>query len=267
MLDVADNHYKHLRKKSQAKTAIPTQALQIFYNLTVSAPLLLSTESIDTRFPVCYTLNNSIGQFVTLLSVNKTRLFVDGRSMRSFCFGCELRPFFFWRDLMNKKVRFLVYGALIAALYVALTHLQNLLIPGSATWAIQFRVSEALCILAFFTPAAIPGLTIGCFLFNLSFAMALPLDFLIGSLATLLATGGMYLFRRITVRGIPVLGLLLPGIFNGALVGWELSVYIGGGFWLNALYVAIGEIAVLLTLGTALYYAMKQHGLANRLFG
>lgn len=168
---------------------------------------------------------------------------------------------------MNKKTRFIVYSALIAALYIALTHLQNLLIPGSATWAIQFRVSEALCVLAFFTPTAIPGLTIGCFLFNLSFAMALPLDFLIGSLATLLATGGMFLSRRLTVRGIPILGLLLPGIFNCVLVGWELSVYVGGGFWLNALYVAMGELAVLLTLGTTLYYIMKRRGLANRLFG
>lgn len=168
---------------------------------------------------------------------------------------------------MNKKIRFIVYSALIAALYVAVTHLQNMLVPGSATWAIQFRVSEAFCILAFFTPAAIPGLAIGCLLFNLTFAMALPLDFLVGTLATVLATGGMYLTRRILVRGLPLLGLLLPGVFNGLLVGWELSVYIGGGFWLNALYVTIGEVAVLLTLGTALYYAMKRRGLANRLFG
>ena len=161
----------------------------------------------------------------------------------------------------------IAHGALLAALYVALTHLQNLLIPGSATWAIQFRASEALCVLAFFTPAAIPGLTIGCLLFNVSYAMALPLDFLVGSLATLLATGGMYLSRRITVKGLPVLGLLLPALCNGLLVGWELSVYIGGGFWLNALYVAIGEVAVLLTLGSGLYYAVNSRGLDKRLFG
>ena len=161
----------------------------------------------------------------------------------------------------------IAHGALLAALYVALTHLQNLLIPGSATWAIQFRASEALCVLAFFTPAAIPGLTIGCLLFNVSYAMALPLDFLVGSLATLLATGGMYLSRRITVKGLPVLGLLLPALCNGLLVGWELSVYIGGGFWLNALYVAIGEVAVLLTLGSGMYYAVNSRGLDKRLFG
>ena len=176
-------------------------------------------------------------------------------------------PIFFFGEIIMKKSRFLAYGALIAALYVALTHLQNALIPGSATWAIQFRASEALCVLALFTPAAIPGLTIGCLLFNISFAGALPLDFAIGSLATLLATAGMYGLRKLTVKGYPLLAMLLPAISNAFLVGWELSVYIGGGFWLNALYVAIGEAAVLLTLGTALFYALRSRNLDKRLFG
>ena len=70
---------------------------------------------------------------------------------------------------MNQKTRNITHAALIGAMYFALTHLQNLLVPNSATWAIQFRASEALCVLALFTPAAIPGLTIGCLLFNLSF--------------------------------------------------------------------------------------------------
>ena len=164
------------------------------------------------------------------------------------------------------KNRFLTQGAMIAALYVALTCLQNFLIPGSASWAIQFRASEALCVLAFFTPAAIPGLSLGCMLFNLSFAGALPLDFLVGTLATVLATGGMYLSRRIKIKTYPLLGLTFPAVTNAVLVGWELDFYIGGGFWLNALYVAIGELAVLLTLGTALYYAMTTRKLHTRLF-
>lgn len=158
---------------------------------------------------------------------------------------------------MKNNTKNLTYAALIAALYVALTYLQNALLPGSASWAIQFRASEALCVLALFTPAAIPGLTIGCLLFNVSFSGALPLDFLLGSLASFLAAGGMYLTRRVTVKGYPLLAMLLPAISNASLVGWELSVYIGGGFWLNALYVAIGEAAVLLTLGTALFYALR----------
>ena len=168
---------------------------------------------------------------------------------------------------MRKKTKFLAYGALLAALYVALTYLQNFLIPNSTNWAIQFRASEALCVLALFTPAAIPGLTIGCLLFNISSAGALPLDFLVGSLATALATAGMYLTRKCQLGGYPLLALLLPGIFNGLLVGWELSVYIGGGFWINCLYVAIGETAVLLTLGSALLYAIRGRDLDRRLFG
>ena len=166
-----------------------------------------------------------------------------------------------------KKSRFITQGALLAALYVVLTHLQNILIPDSASFAIQFRASEALCVLALFTPAAIPGLTIGCLLFNISFAGALPLDFLVGSLATLLATAGMYALRKLTVKGYPIVAMLLPAICNAFLVGWELSVYIGGAFWLNALYVAIGEAAVLLTLGTALYYSLRTRNLDSRLFG
>jgi uncharacterized membrane protein len=185
--------------------------------------------------------------------------FVCGRGLRSlFCFG---------EIMMNKKTRMLAHGALLAALYVVLTYLQEFLIPNSANWAIQFRASEALCVLGFFTPAAIPGLTVGCLLFNISNAAALPLDFVLGTLASLLAVGGMYLTRRVTVKGYPLPGMLLPGLANGLLVGWELTVYIGGSFWLNALYVAIGEIAVLLTLGSLLYSALKTRGLDQRLFG
>ena len=168
---------------------------------------------------------------------------------------------------MHEKSRYLTHAALMAALYVALTYFQNLLLPGSATWAIQFRVSEALCVLALFTPAAIGGLSVGCLLFNLSYSAALPLDFLVGTLATALACSSMYLTRKITFRKLPLVSLMMPAIFNGLLVGWELAVYIGGGFWLNALYVAIGEAAVLLILGSALYRVMLSRGLAIRLFG
>lgn len=162
---------------------------------------------------------------------------------------------------MTKRTRFVAHGALIAALYVALTYLQNFLLPGTTSMAIQFRFSEALCVLAFFTPAAIPGLTLGCLIFNVSYSHTLPLDFLLGTLATFLAVGGMYLTRRWTVRGYPLLGMLLPAITNGILVGWEISVYVGGALWLNGLYVAIGEGVVLLTAGTALLYAIKSRHL------
>ena len=168
---------------------------------------------------------------------------------------------------MRNKAKNLTYGALIAAVYVTLAHLQNFLLPGSASAMIQVRIAEVLCIFAFFTPAAIPGLTLGTLLFNLTFAQALPLDFLLGSLATLLATVCMHKSRNCTCKGYPLFGLLMPGLFNALIVGWELSIYIGGGFWFNAATVAIGEVTVLLSLGTALYYALRIRGLDKKLFG
>lgn len=168
---------------------------------------------------------------------------------------------------MRKRSKNLTRAAIIAALYAVLTHLQNLLLPGSASWAIQCRLSEALCVLAFFTPAAIPGLTIGCFLFNITFAAALPLDMVLGTLATFLATLAMRLTRRITFRNLPLLGLLMPAVTNAVLVGWELTMYIGGGFALNALYVALGELIVLLTVGVGLFWIIRERHLDKRLFG
>lgn len=167
---------------------------------------------------------------------------------------------------MNRS-RYLTQAAIIAALYAALTHLQNLLLPGTASMAIQFRASEALCILAFFTPAAIPGLTLGCLLFNLTSGMALPLDFLLGSLATLAAALVMWYGRNLKIGKLPVLGLVMPALTNAILVGWELTVYIGGGFWINALYVAIGELGVLFTLGIMLYFTLLKPRVHAQIFG
>lgn len=168
---------------------------------------------------------------------------------------------------MKRKIRDLVYAALIAALYVVLTNFQNVLLPGSATWAIQCRLSEALCVLACLTPAAIPGLSIGCLLFNLSYAAALPLDMVLGTLATALAALTMWHTRKITIRGLPALALAAPALFNAVLVGWELTVYVGGGFALNAVYVALGELIVLYTLGALLYTGLKRRHLDAKLFG
>ena len=163
---------------------------------------------------------------------------------------------------MKKRARFLAQAAIIAALYAVITHMQNILLPGSATWAIQMRLSEALCVLAFFTPAAPVGLAVGCLIFNLTFAAALPLDFAVGALATYLAGKCMWHLRDHVFAG-----LLMPAVWNALLVGWELTLFIGSGFWINALYVAIGELAVLLTLGSLLYTAIRRRGLDKRLFG
>lgn len=174
---------------------------------------------------------------------------------------------------MSKKTRFLVHAGVLGALYVVLTYAQNLLWPGSASMAVQFRLSEALCVFAFFTPAAIPGLTVGCLLFNLSWTQALPLDWLVGSLATLGATACMWGLRKVKLWKLPALGLLMPAIWNGPLVGWELAVFITEegfswpAFFLNGGLVMVGEAVVLLALGSVLYLAFTERHLDQKIFG
>lgn len=192
--------------------------------------------------------------------------------------GAFLRPFvfsvvtsavttFFIAKEQNMKntsrtTRIITQAAVIAALNTVLTYAQYLLWPESTSMAIQVRISEAMLVLAFFTPAAVPGMTIGCLLFNLTYAGTLLLDWLVGTLATLLAVWGMRMTRNITVKGYPILGMLLPALTNGLLVGWELTYYIGeASFWYNALFVALGEVIALLVVGTVLFYAIKNRKL------
>ena len=167
---------------------------------------------------------------------------------------------------MSKRIRYWARAAIIAALYAVMTHMQNLILPGSASWAIQCRLSEVLCVLALFTPAAIPGLTLGCLIFNITFAAALPLDWIVGSLATLAASSAMWGFRRVLVAGYPLPAMLMPALANALLVGWELTVYIGGGFVLNAFYVALGELIVMLIPGSVMYWTVKKRRLDQILF-
>lgn len=116
--------------------------------------------------------------------------------------------------MKSKKIMYLSQAAMIAALYVVLTLLANAL--GLANYAIQVRFSEALTILPFFTPAAIPGLTIGCLLSNILTGCA-PLDILFGTLATLIGALGTYALRR-----FEWLAPLPPIIANTIIVPWVL---------------------------------------------
>ncbi len=95
--------------------------------------------------------------------------------------------------MRDKKVLFITQAAMIAALYVVLTLIANAL--GLANYAVQVRFSEALTILPYFTPAAIPGLWVGCVLANLLTGCA-PLDILFGGMATLLGAFGTYALKK-----------------------------------------------------------------------
>ena len=155
--------------------------------------------------------------------------------------------------MRDKKVLFITQAAVIAALYVVLTLLANAL--GLANYAIQVRFSEALTILPFFTPAAIPGLTIGCLLSNL-LTGCMPLDILFGSLATLLGAVGTYLLRkRQWMAPLP------PILANTVIVPFVLAyVYqFEGSIPYFMLTVGIGEILscgvlVMILMGVLMKY-------------
>ena len=158
---------------------------------------------------------------------------------------------------MKRNVRFPVQASLIAALYATLNIMQNILLPGSASAAVQFRVSEVLAVLALYTPAAIPGLFLGCIIANISSLAVLgPFDMIFGSAASLLAALCMYALRNVRFLKLPILALLMPALFNGVIVGFEIEFFfvkIGFlDFLIQGGLVAVGELAVLFVLGIPL---------------
>ena len=153
---------------------------------------------------------------------------------------------------MNKKVTFIVQAGIIAALYVVLTFLANAM--GLASGAIQFRLSEALTILPYFTTAAIPGLWIGCILANFLTGCALY-DIIFGSLATLLGAVFSYLLRK-NKWLVPT----PPIVANVLIVPWVLRlVYeVPDAIWYLMLTVGIGEVVCCGVLGMLLLFALEK---------
>lgn len=155
--------------------------------------------------------------------------------------------------MKNKKVILITQAGVIAALYVVLTLLANAL--GLANYAIQVRFSEALTILPFFTPAAIPGLFAGCLLSNLITGCA-PMDVVFGSLATLVGAIGTYMLRKNKwLTPIP------PIMANMIVVPFVLAyVYqFEGSLFYFALTVGIGEIISCGILGLLLLNALNKN--------
>lgn len=151
---------------------------------------------------------------------------------------------------MNKKVLFITQAAVIAAIYTVLTVFASSL--NLASGMIQVRFSEALTILPFFTPAAIPGLAIGCLISNIITGCMLP-DIIFGTLATLLgAVGSWYLRKNKFLVTIP------PVVSNCLIIPFILTyVYeIPGGIPLQMLTVGIGEVISCMILGSILLRAL-----------
>ena len=152
--------------------------------------------------------------------------------------------------------RDLTLAAMVAALYAVLSYFSNIF--GLAYGPIQFRFSEALCVLPFLFPATAPGLFVGCLVANLLSPYG-PMDMVVGSLATLIAALWTSRVRHWWMAWLP------PVLCNMVLVGFTIGFAEVGitaalpAAWLyNAVTVGIGELGVCLVLGTILLRAMPQ---------
>lgn len=147
-------------------------------------------------------------------------------------------------------------GAAIAALYVVFTLIANAL--GLANYAIQVRFSEALTILPYFTPVAIPGLFVGCFVSNI-LTGAMPLDVVFGSIATLIGAFGTYLLSK-KFPEKKWLAPIPPIVSNTIIVPFILSyVYMfEGSIFYFMLTVGAGEVVSCGILGMILLKALEK---------
>ena len=181
---------------------------------------------------------------------------------------------------MNKKTTYVAQAGMIAAVYAAATLITLLALQGLAWGPVQFRISEAVCVLAVLTPAAVPGLTVGCIIANLM-ALAINgtgalgmLDVVFGSL------GALWCWK---MRERPKLALLGPVIANALIVPAYLPLLLQGlGYYtipftsiaLDGLYLpmylfgvvatGLGEALVIYVLGLPLLSALKRFDVVKK---
>ena len=160
--------------------------------------------------------------------------------------------------MQNKKVLFLVQAAMIAAIYVVLTYFISAF--NLASGAIQVRISEALVILPYFTPAAIPGLFLGCLLSNL-LTGGMIWDVIFGSLATLLGAVGTWLLCRGSAPVKKWLAPLPPIISNTLIVPFVLyyAYQFPGSIPYFMLTVGLGEVISCGILGLLLLNILNKY--------
>lgn len=156
------------------------------------------------------------------------------------------------RNKSSEALYRMVYGAMIAAIYVVLT----MTFAPISFGPIQFRISEILCVLPFFTPAAIPGLFIGCLLSNLLCGAAV-LDVIFGSIATLIGAVGSYYLGKTSKW----LVCLPPILSNTIIIPWVLRYAYGSADLISfaMVTVGIGEILAIGVLGNILLVMLERY--------
>ena len=155
--------------------------------------------------------------------------------------------------MRNKKVTYMLQAAMIAAIYVVLVFVFDYWSFGP----IQFRIAEALTILPFFTPAAIPGLFVGCFLANFLHGAILA-DVVFGSIATLIGAVGTYLLGK---AGLKWFVTAPPILANTLIVPFVLKFGYGAPETVPYMMLTVGggEIIVCGILGTLLLVALNRY--------
>lgn len=166
---------------------------------------------------------------------------------------------------MKKKTVFICQAGVIAAIYAGLTYLSSVF--GIAYGAVQFRFSELMTILPLFTPAAVPGLFIGCIVANIASPLVL-VDVVFGSIATLLAAACTRALRRFCIKDLPLAAFFPPVIFNMLIVGWELTIFVEeqasvAVFAYNAFCIGLGEAVICLIFGIPFFYFIKRTRIFN----
>lgn len=143
--------------------------------------------------------------------------------------------------------------AVIAAIYAILTVAFEPLSYG----AVQVRFSEALMLLCCFRKRWCVGLSVGCMVANLFSGIAL--DFIFGTLATVIAAVLMYLIRK------PAPASLMPVLFNGLIIGAELKFFMGEPYWFSFLGVAAGELVAVVIVGLPVLWALLRSPAARKI--
>ena len=160
------------------------------------------------------------------------------------------------KQKQQRSLRYLTEAGLIGGMYAALC----LVFAPISYGAIQVRVAEILTILPVFTPAAIPGLTVGCLVANL-WSSAGPWDWLFGTLATLSAALATRALRKVTFKGLPLLSTVPPILINAVVVGAQVAIAGGGApalFWICAAEVAAGQTIACAVGGVLLAAALRR---------
>ena len=156
----------------------------------------------------------------------------------------------------KKGVAYLTRGAMIAACYVALTYLAHLF--GLANGTIQFRISEALCILPVFLSEAVPGLFAGCLISNMITSFN-PADVVFGAIATLIGAVGARLLRNLPTKLLWL--ATIPTVVANMLIVPPVLIFAFGAeeayLWL-VFTVGVGELVCAAIGGTLLGYALKR---------